>query len=102
MREHPKKIGGTYEDGMINDDSRYLSHSRENFSNIVLSGNGISILADKRRSWTHRASRSRSRQFPKRAKASRMKNGRSTRMKWQKVARNVRGELRPAEDEEQE
>lgn len=40
---------------MINDGSRYLSHSRENFSNIVLSvpsGNGISILAgaDKRRS----------------------------------------------------
>lgn len=75
MREQPKKIGGTYEDRMINDRSRYLSHSRENFSNIVLSvlsGNGISILAgaDKRRSRAHRAPHSRSRQFPKRAKAS--------------------------------
>jgi len=64
---------------MINDDSQYLSHSCENFSNIVLSvpsGNGISILAraDKRRSRTHRTSHSRSRQFPKRVKASRMKN----------------------------
>lgn len=94
-------------DRMINDDSQYLSHSRENFSNIVLSvpsGNGISILArtDKRRSRTHRTSHSRSRQFPKRVKASRMKNERSTRMKWRKVVQNVRGKLRSVEDEEHE
>lgn len=80
---------------MINDVSRYLSYSRENFSNIVLSvpsNNGISILtrADKRLSRTYPAPRARiherSRQFPKRGEALRIKNGRSSRMKWQKMA----------------
>lgn len=62
--EFPKEIGGTYEDRMINNISRYLSHSRENFSNIVLSvpsDNGISILtgADKQPSRTYPAPRAR-------------------------------------------
>lgn len=57
----------------------------------VPSHNGISILtrADKRLSRTYRAPRARiqerSRQFPKRDEASRIKNGRSSRMKWQKM-----------------
>lgn len=87
---------------MINDVSRYLSYSRENFSNIVLSvpsDNGISILtsADKRLSRTYPAPRARiqerSRQFPKRGEASRIKN----REKFEnEVAENgyrTRGEL---------
>lgn len=49
---------------MINGASRYLSRSRENFSNIVLSiscGDGISILTgtDKRRSRAYRSPRAR-------------------------------------------